>query len=420
MRRLPPLCGRHDSAGANGRVVTSARLGTSPGVFERHGILVERATALQRLAAWAEDWDRLATLAPQRRPRLSHAWIASLLHHARDNEAEVSRDFGLEPTGDPWCCLFASRGNELLGVMPLVAVRRKALFGVQRRAAVPPHGPRETCGDLVLAPGPDGVLALAALVSVAAQTFPQPMWLELDQVCDSSPTLAAVRRGVPGMRAVIEAVRPVSYLPIHGSFDEYLARLSKKLSEEPPSQPKTAREACGSRIRVRRGPRRLVRRSIASWPWKPPGGRGARGAPSDPRRARRVLPVPDPGAVGPRLARAGLPPCRGSGPCGGDQRAIRRSHARGQVCLRRELRGLLSREHPARALRATRLRVRRGRAERGERPPLDAQLGDAAAGLLERALFPRSLLSLLLGYLPARLRRSLRGRSAPDSAHPGD
>ena len=79
VRRLPPLCGRHDSAGADERVVTSARLGTSPGVFERHGILVERATDLQRLAAWAEDWDRLATLVPQRRPRLSHAWIASLL-----------------------------------------------------------------------------------------------------------------------------------------------------------------------------------------------------------------------------------------------------------------------------------------------------------------------------------------------------
>jgi len=402
-------------------VVTSARLGTSPGVFERHGILVERATDLQRLAAWAEDWDRLATLAPQRRPRLSHAWIAALLHHARDNEAEVSRDFGLEPTGDQWCCLFASRGNELLGVMPLVAVRRKALFGVQRRAAVPPHGPRETCGDLVLAPGPDGVLALAALVSIAAQTYPQPMWLELDQVCDSSPTLAAVRRGVPGMRAVIEAVRPVSYLPIHGSFDEYLARLSKRFRKNLRRNRRQREQLAGLAFEYVEGP--------AAW-----------------CELDRFVALEASGWKGRERSAIGSSP----GTLEYYQSLTRALSARGWLEL-----GFLRAEG---RLLAAEINVRFAGVMHGIKCAYDESFEDYSPGniLLERSvqrafasgvdelnagsdhpwthswgmqqracwnvrLFPRSPLSLLLGYLPARLRRSLRGRrSAPDSAHPRD
>jgi len=108
----------------------------------------------------------------------------------------------------------------------MVAVRRRPLFGIERRAVGPPRGPRETCGDLLLAPGPDGVSALAALSSVAAETVPEPMCIELDQVYDSSPTIQAVRAGVPGALTLVEAAAPVSYLPIHGAYDDYCARLT--------------------------------------------------------------------------------------------------------------------------------------------------------------------------------------------------
>lgn len=403
-------------------MVTFARLGTSPGVFERHGILVERATDEQRLAAWAESWDRLAMLAPQRRARLSHSWTASLLHHARDNEAEVSRDFGLAPTGDPWCCLFASRGNELLGVMPLVAVRRKAFLGVERRAAVPPHGPRETCGDLLLAPGPGGVLALAALSSVAAETLPHPMWLELDQVCDSSPTLAAVRSGVPGMRAVIEAVPPVSFLPIRGSFEEYSARLSTKSRKNLRRHRKQCERLAGLAFEFVDGP--------AAW-----------------RELDRFVALEASGWKGREMSAIGS----SSGTLEYYRSLTRALSARGWLeldFLRADGR-----------LLAAQVNVRFAGVLLGLRCAYDENFGDYSPGniLLERTLqrayesgvdelnagsdhawqrswgmqqracwnvrlFPRSPLSLLLGYLPARLRRSLRRRRspAPGSAQPRD
>jgi hypothetical protein len=200
-----------------------------PAVFERHGLRVERTTDEERLEARAGAWDRLALQAPQRLPRLSHAWTSSLLHHSRDNAPAVAADFGGEQTAELWCCLFASRGDELVGVLPMVAMRQRPRLGFARRAVSPPRGPRETCGDLLLAPGPDGVSALAALSSVAAETFPHPMCLELDQVYDSSPTLRAVRAGVPGMLTLVETSTPVSYLPIQGRYDDYRARLSAHL-----------------------------------------------------------------------------------------------------------------------------------------------------------------------------------------------
>jgi hypothetical protein len=52
------------------------------------------------------------------------------------------------------------------------------------------------------------------------------MCIELDQVCESSPTIQAVRAGVPGTLTLIEASTPVSFLPIQGSYDDYCARLS--------------------------------------------------------------------------------------------------------------------------------------------------------------------------------------------------
>ena len=401
-------------------MLTFARLGTSPGVFERHGLLVERATDEQRLAAWAEDWDRLATLAPQRRARLSHAWTASLLHHARDNEAEVSRDFGLEPTGDPWCCLFASRGNELLGVMPLVAVRRKALLGVERRAAIPPHGPRETCGDLVLAPGPDGVLALAALASVAVESFPQPMWLELDQVCDSSPTLAAVRRGVPGMRAVIEAVPPVAYLPIRGSFDEYFAGLSKNFRKNLRRNRKHREQLAGLAFEFVDGPAawreldRFVALEASGWKGREKSAIGSSSGTLEYYRSlTRAL-----------SARGWLE----LGFLRADGRLLAAEINVRFAGVLHELRCAYDESFEAYSPGTILLERSLQRAFESGVDELNAGSDHAwtrSWGMQQRPcwnvrLFPRRPLSLLLGYLPARLRRSLRARRSParDSAQP--
>jgi hypothetical protein len=397
-------------------------LGTPAGIFERHGLLVERATDEQRLAAFAEAWDRLATLAPQRRARLSHAWTASLLRHARENEAEVSRDFGLEPTGDPWCCLFASRGDELLGVMPMVAVRRNALLGVARRAAVPPHGPRETCGDLVLAPGPDGARALAALSSVAAETFPQPMWLELDQVCDSSPTLAAARKGVPGMLAVIEAVPPVSYLPIRGSFDDYFARLSKNFRKKLRRSRKERERLAGLAFEYVDGPAawreldRFVALEASGWKGRERSAIGSSSGTLEYYRsltralsARDWLELAFLRADG-RLLAAEIN-VRFAGVlhqvrCAYDESF--EDYSPGTILLERSLQ----------------------RAFESGVDELNAGSDHAwtrSWGMQQRAcwnvrLFPRTPRSLLLGYLPARLRRSLRAQEppSPDSTQPRD
>jgi hypothetical protein len=399
-------------------MLTSGALGTSPGVFEHRGIRVERVTHESGLAPWAEAWDELAMLAPQRRARLSYAWTASLLRHAGDTEAEVVRDFGLEPTGEAWSCLLASRGDELLGVMPVMGVRRQSLVGVRRRAAVAVHGPRETCGDLLVAPGPAGELALAALFSVAARTLPHPMWLELDQVCDTSPTLAAVRRGLPGARAIIEPVPPLSYIPVEGSFAEFFARLSKNSRKNLRRIRNKSERLDGLAFECVDGP--------LAW-----------------RELDRFVALEASGWKGRENSAIGS----SSGTLAYYRSLTRELSARGWL----ELTFLSG----AGRLLAGEINVRFGGVLLGLRCAYDEAFGDYAPGtlLLERSvqrafetgvkelnagsdhawtrawgmrqrrcwsvrLFPGSPRSLLLGYLPARLRSSLRRRSPAGPARP--
>ena len=227
---------------------------STPRVFERHGVKVERVTDAERLDAWADAWNSLAVRAPQRLPRLSHAWVSSLLHHARDNAAAVASSFGGPVSHEPWSCLLASRGEDLVGVLPLVLRHKRPLFGLARRVAEPPRGPRETSGDLLLAPGPGAGSVLSALVSVATETIPGLMSLELDRVYDSSPTLEAVRAGVAGVVALVRPSGAASYVSIRGRYADFFAQLPVALRDSLSEARKRRRELTGAAFEVVDGP----------------------------------------------------------------------------------------------------------------------------------------------------------------------
>ena len=76
-------------------------------------IRIEKIRSLDALKPYADDWNRLASKAPQRTPMLSYAYVATYL------------EYFLEPR-ESWFCLLALQGDDLVGILPVVITPAKS------------------------------------------------------------------------------------------------------------------------------------------------------------------------------------------------------------------------------------------------------------------------------------------------------
>ncbi|UCD16454.1 MAG: hypothetical protein JSV44_08280, partial [Candidatus Zixiibacteriota bacterium] len=97
------------------------------------------ARTIKELERHADAWNNLALTTPQRLPVLSYSWIVSYLEHR------------LKPDSD-WICLFAYDGDQLRGVLPVVAQPIR-LMGIRRIHLSTPADWHTVSADFLSAPG---------------------------------------------------------------------------------------------------------------------------------------------------------------------------------------------------------------------------------------------------------------------------
>jgi CelD/BcsL family acetyltransferase involved in cellulose biosynthesis len=167
---------------------------------------VRVACSLAELEEHADAWDRLAHAAPERIPMLSHAWVASLL------ETSV-------PAGSPWRCLFAYRGAELVGVLPVLRSRR---FGFSHLTG-PVGVHTDRAHPLLAAPG--AAETLQALTSTLTRLEPG-LWMRFHGIRDTSPVHQALPALASRMHLLGLAAEQGSFVDTSGSFEEFQSSLS--------------------------------------------------------------------------------------------------------------------------------------------------------------------------------------------------
>jgi CelD/BcsL family acetyltransferase involved in cellulose biosynthesis len=172
---------------------------------------VESFDDFRALDRHAREWDDLAEVAKPATPMLSHAWISAFLRRRL-------------PAERAWQCLLALAEGRLVGVLPLVRMdppRLGRLLATWRA----PEDYHTYAGDVLLAPSWERAAFDAFAHHLRTGASPWEV-LELPRVRDDSPTMPMIR-SAHGFRTLVEHVDTGLYLPVRGTFGEYLANLKK-------------------------------------------------------------------------------------------------------------------------------------------------------------------------------------------------
>ncbi|HWR83259.1 MAG TPA: GNAT family N-acetyltransferase [Candidatus Deferrimicrobium sp.] len=154
---------------------------------EKSGLAVCVATRLDELSPYADQWNRLAYESVQQKPSLSYAWISSFLEHR------------MRPR-ESWFCLLGLKGQELVGVLPVV-VKPRGLFGLGPHRLCTPADFHTLSVDLLARPEHLGAIIPLFLRAIDKV---QPRWfcLEVSHIQETSPSIAAIGAGLPGVTTV--------------------------------------------------------------------------------------------------------------------------------------------------------------------------------------------------------------------------
>jgi CelD/BcsL family acetyltransferase involved in cellulose biosynthesis len=157
---------------------------------------------VKELAHHADAWDRLALAAPEQLPTLSYAWVATFLEHCLDARCA-------------WRCLFAYDGHDLVGVLPVICIRR--IFGARLGA---PFDPETRSGYALLAVGREHEV-LAAMLHFLEVLEPRYISIRFHGIRTGSPTLLA-KRDITVRTVIVSAVGGRgSVISTRGSFADY-------------------------------------------------------------------------------------------------------------------------------------------------------------------------------------------------------
>lgn len=171
------------------------------------------ARDLETLEPFAEQWNALASAAPQQLPMLSHAWVSAFLEHR-------------VPAGQTWfCVLVRDAEGSLVGVLPLLADSKGRSF-CECTVLRTPHDDHTLSGDLLVAQGRGGEV-LPALLGGAFAACRGPRYIEFARIPETSGTLAELRDASVALPVTKEFRGIGAFLRVEGSFQDYRADLSR-------------------------------------------------------------------------------------------------------------------------------------------------------------------------------------------------
>jgi hypothetical protein len=176
---------------------------------------LETAVSLDQLGPHAEAWDNLAEHSASRIPTSSYAWVSSCLEHL------------LEPD-EPWLCLFAYDGPDLVGVLPVVSGNGSRTMETSARLSILTSAHAFSIDFLSRQGREDEVIPflLTALQSCC------PGWSELrcSRLSERSPTRTVLAGPSNNHLWVTTMQTEGSYIHAVGSFDAYWSRLDKSFA----------------------------------------------------------------------------------------------------------------------------------------------------------------------------------------------
>jgi Acetyltransferase (GNAT) domain len=189
------------------------KMPSTVGLGEPYAITVREFDALApHLAAW----DQLAWNAPQETPTLLPAWVDAFMRHR------------LQPD-ERWFCSFAYLGDQLIGVLPIVAAPHPIL-GRSRPLLSLPFDKFTPSGDILLAPD-HAAMALRCLLDEARREAPGHTGVRLYAAHHNSPVWGAIQNGLKGYAVRRMARSPYSFLDVSGNFATYMSSLGKLRSD---------------------------------------------------------------------------------------------------------------------------------------------------------------------------------------------
>jgi CelD/BcsL family acetyltransferase involved in cellulose biosynthesis len=174
------------------------------------GLRIAMATTVAELDEHALAWDQLVEQAPSRVHSIAHAWITSFYRHF------LGRDSACR-------CVLAFEADRLVGATPLVVSRKYASF-LTKIEACPPINEQTFAADLVCRKeGADRIID--AMVS-GLDHFLEGEWeLSFRHVSERSDVVRHFRGESPHTLSFSEIDGYGNYVPIEGSFEDYLGSL---------------------------------------------------------------------------------------------------------------------------------------------------------------------------------------------------
>jgi len=161
---------------------------------------------IDSLQPYADAWNRLALRAPQKIPMLSHAYIITYLEHFLESN-------------ESWFCLMAVRGEELLGVLPVVITPAR-YAGIERPLLRAPFNMHIASVDFLVSGDMDNNV-FSVLLHGLKKAYPKYSALELRRIPSWSPTISAMDGRLSGFTAIKEFNGRGSFIDTTGSFEEY-------------------------------------------------------------------------------------------------------------------------------------------------------------------------------------------------------
>ncbi len=178
----------------------------------RGPLTVEVIDRLNDLARWRDSWDRLVFESSYYRPTMSATWVISFLEHC------------LQP-GERWVCLIALRGDELMGLLPLI-ISSARVIGMRQPHLRAPHDLETNSVEILTFPELHQEIA-AKFFSTLDQVVPGWFTCRFTRLPDLSPLLSMAGQRQSAFRIMPDLNGWGSYLPVVGKFDEYFRGLSK-------------------------------------------------------------------------------------------------------------------------------------------------------------------------------------------------
>lgn len=206
------------------------------------GLRILEAHTLPELEAHAEAWTRLLLESASALPRQSYPWIRAFLEHKA-------------PPGKHWFCLFAYEGDRLVGVLPLIEVRRYKLpFRPLLLLKVPYDALHTTSVDALTLSGRENLMReFVRHIQASRNVWPV---IRLRLLPEHSASLIWIRED-RGACVACKASGAANYVPLPADYSTYHDGLSHGFRRQLKRRGRKLAELEGVRFLLREGSRSI-------------------------------------------------------------------------------------------------------------------------------------------------------------------